>query len=103
MVISAGVIALGVLCSFSLVENSSLKIFGMSIFEFLDFLTAKLMMPIGGIFISLFAGWQLDKKILAAELTVAGSLSLRFFKVYRFLLRYVAPAGICAVLVCGFL
>lgn len=103
LVISAGVIALGVLCSFSLVENSSLKIFGMSVFEFLDFLTAKLMMPIGGIFISLFAGWQLDKKILAAELTVAGSLSLRFFKVYRFLLRYVAPAGICAVLVCGFL
>ncbi len=73
----------------------------MSFFDFLDFLTAKLMMPIGGIFISLFAGWRLDKKILEAEYTNAGTLSLRFFKAYRFLLRWVAPVGITAVLVCG--
>jgi len=101
VIISALVIVLGVFCACSLTEDSSLRIFGMSFFDFLDFLTAKLMMPIGGIFISLFAGWRLDKKILEAEYTNAGTLSLRFFKAYRFLLRWVAPVGITAVLVCG--
>lgn len=100
-VISVGVIALGILCSFSLGDGSSLRIFGKTFFDLLDFVTAKLMMPVGGIFISLFAGWCLDKKILAAELSNAGTLPLRFFRTYRFILRWVAPAGIAVVLVCG--
>lgn len=101
VVISALVIVLGVFCACSLSKDSALRIFGMTFFDFLDFLTAKLMMPIGGIFISLFAGWRLDKKILEAEYTNAGTLSLRFFKAYRFLLRWVAPLGIATVLVSG--
>lgn len=100
-VISAGVIFLGVLCSYSLGADTSLVIFGLNFFDFLDYITAKLMMPIGGIFISLFAGWYLDKKILAAELSNAGTIPLRFFKTYRFILRFVAPVGIAVVLVCG--
>lgn len=100
-VIAGGVVALGVLCSFSLGEDSSLRIFGKTFFDFLDFVTAKLMMPVGGIFISLFAGWSLDKKILASELSNAGTLPLRFFRTYSFILRWVAPAGIAVVLVCG--
>lgn len=99
--ISALVIVLGVFCACSLSEDSALRIFGMTFFDFLDFLTAKLMMPIGGIFISLFAGWHLDKKILEAEYTNEGTLSLRFFKAYRFLLRWVAPLGIATVLISG--
>ena len=76
VVIAAGIIALGVFCACSLGENSALRLFGLSFFDFLDFLTAKLMMPLGGIFISLFAGRRLDKKILEAEYSNAGTLSL---------------------------
>lgn len=100
-VISVGVIILGVLCSLSLGENSTLKIFGLTFFDFLDYITAKLMMPLGGIFISLFAGWYLDKKIVAAELSNDGNLPLRFFKTYRFILRFIAPLGITVVLIYG--
>lgn len=100
-VISAGVIVLGVLCSYSLGEETTLNLFGLNFFDFLDYVTAKLMMPVGGIFISLFVGWYLDKKILAAELSNEGTIPLRFFKTYRFILRFVAPAGIAIVLVCG--
>jgi len=101
LIISLGVIALGCLCAFSLGSGSTLKIFGMSFFDFLDFLTAKLMMPIGGIFISVFAGWVLDKKILATELASAGTCSVRFFKFYSFVLRFIAPAGILIMFVAG--
>ena len=100
-VISIGIIVLGIFCSYSLGDHSSLKVFGMSFFDFLDFVTAKLMMPIGGIFISLFAGWYLDKKILAAELSNGGTIPLRFFKTYSFILRFIAPLGIAVVLVVG--
>lgn len=100
-VISVGVIILGIFCALSLGENSELKIFGLTFFDFLDYITAKLMMPIGGIFISLFAGWYLDKKIVAAELSNYGTIPLRFFKTYRFLLRFVVPIGIAVVLVYG--
>lgn len=100
-VISIGIIVLGIFCSYSLGDHSALKVFGMSFFDFLDFVTAKLMMPIGGIFISLFAGWYLDKKILAAELSNEGTIPLRFFKTYSFILRFIAPLGIAVVLVVG--
>lgn len=100
-VISIGIITLGIFCAYSLGEKSSLTVFGMNFFDFLDFITAKLMMPIGGIFISLFTGWYLDKKILAAELSNAGTIPLRFFKTYRFILRFIAPLGITVVLVYG--
>ncbi len=101
--ISIGIIAIGVVATFSLADNASphLKIFGLSFFDVLDFLTAKLMMPLGGIFIALFAGWRLDKAILAAQLSNDGKLPLRFFKIYRFFLRYVAPAGIAVILIFG--
>lgn len=100
-VISVGIIVLGIFCAFSLGEQTSLIVFGMNFFDFLDFVTAKLMMPIGGIFISLFAGWYLDKKILAAELSNEGTIPLRFFKTYSFILRFIAPLGIAVVLVVG--
>lgn len=103
LAVSAGIVALGVGCALSLGKDSQLEIFGKTFFDTLDFLTAKLMMPVGGIFISLFVGWRLDKKILEAELSNAGTLPLRFFKAYRFLLRWVAPAGIVVVLLAGLL
>lgn len=100
--ITIGVIALGSVCALSLEENSSIALFGMSAFDLLDYISAKLMMPLGGIFISLFAGWYLDKKILAAELSNNGKLSMGFFKAYSFILRYIVPVGIMIVLVYGF-
>lgn len=101
LIISAGIIIIGVCSALSLGENSSLKIFGMTLFDFLDYVTAKLMIPISGIFVSIFTGWYLDKKILAAELTNDGALPLRFFKTYSFTLRYIVPIGIAGVLIYG--
>ena len=72
-------------------------------FNILDYASAKIMLPMGGFFISLFIGWRLDKKITFAQLTNHGSLSvsLRFLNLYIFILRYVAPAAILGIFIYG--
>ena len=66
----------------------------MTTFEWFDFATAMFIMPIGGIFISLFAGWCLKRQLLTDELTNNGTLKVRGLAFLIFLIRWVAPVGV---------
>ena len=74
-------------------------------FDLLDMATAKVMLPIGGLFISIFVGWHLDRRIVEAQLTNDGSLnySVRFLKGYSFILKYIAPVAIIVIFAYGFI
>ena len=74
---------------------------GKGFFDFLDYLTAKIMLPFGGLLISLFVGWHLNKKISYEEVTNGGKIGAGFFNLYLFILRYVAPLGILFVFANG--
>lgn len=76
---------------------SNYRIFGLSIFDACDYLCSNILLPLGGILICIFAGWYLDKAILQSEISNNGSLKLRFFKLYTFILKYIAP--ICILLI----
>ena len=93
-IVSMVVVVLGVAASIS-----------SSFFNTLDFLSAKIMLPLGGLFISIFIGWYLDKKITIAQLTNKGTIpiSIRFIKIYAFILKYIAPVGIVGIFVYGIL
>ena len=90
--VSMGVVFLGVVSSIS-----------PQFFDVLDYTTAKIMLPMSGLFISLFIGWYLDKKITFAQLTNDGTLSVsvRFLKLYIFILRYIAPVAIVGIFIYG--
>ena len=88
---------LGILCSLSLGIGSSYTIGGMTLFDLFDYLTAKWMLPLGGLFTVLFTGWYLDRRLVYAEVSNEGSLKVRFFRAYIFLVRYVAPIAIAGV------
>lgn len=92
--VAMGVAVLGVISSMS-----------SQFFDILDYATAKIMLPLSGLFISLFIGWYLDKKITAAQLTNDGTLSVsvRFLKLYIFILKYVAPVAIVGIFIYGIL
>lgn len=96
-VVSGLVVALGVLSSLSFGVMKDFTIFGKTFFDFLDFITAKIMLPLGGMLICIFVGWRVDKHILQDELTNHGSIAFRFFTVYRFLLKYFAPIAIALI------
>ncbi len=67
----------------------------------LDHLAANWMLPIGGLFITIFVGWRLDKRISDDELRMTrpdGSKMLSY-RLFRFFIRYTAPAAILAVII----
>lgn len=97
--VTAGCIILGVFCSLSLGVGKEYTIFGLTLFDAFDFLTAKLMMPVGGFLISVFAGWYLDKKIVWEEISNHGTLKVSVYRLLVFLLKWVAPIGIAAIFV----
>lgn len=76
-----------------------------SFFTMLDIASAKFMLPIGGLFISLFVGWYLDKKIVQAQITNSGNIRVAvvFLKIYSFILKFLAPAAIMAIFLYGLL
>ncbi|NOQ13654.1 MAG: sodium-dependent transporter, partial [Methyloprofundus sp.] len=63
-------------------------------FEALDYLTANLMLPLGGLFIALFAGRVMLSKDSKDELDLGND---RLFNIWKFLVSYVAPAAVFIV------
>lgn len=97
--VSVACMALGVLCSLSFGVLGDLTLFGLNIFELFDFTASKIILPLGGIIICLFTGWYIDRKLVENELTNNGHLRFRLFRLYYFIIRYVAPLAIAAVFV----
>lgn len=89
-------IFIGTLCSLSFGPLADLSIFNyqLSIFNFFDFVSAKIFLPVGGIIISLFVGWRLPRQLVWDEVTNHGTVTFFLFPVYRFILRWVAPIAI---------
>ena len=99
ILVTTGCSIIGVLCSLSLGVGKELTIFGMTLFDFFDFLTAKIMLPLGGFFIAIFTGWFLDKHIVWEEVSNNGTLKKSIYRSWLFLLKYVAPIGIAFIFV----
>lgn len=97
--VSVCCMSLGVCCSLSMGVLSDFTIFGMCLFDFFDFLSAKIIMPLGGVLICLFTGWYLDRKLVEAEITNNGKLRIPLFRIYIFLIRWVAPLAILVIFV----
>lgn len=90
-------VVVGVSCSLSMGVWSDYTIGGLNIFDLFDFVTAKIMLPIGGLLIAIYTGWFCDKKLLRDEITNGGTLKASYYSIYRFLIRYVAPLAIILI------
>ena len=88
---------LAIFCSFSVGAYSGLQLFGMSLMDFCDFLTAQLMLPTGAFLTSIMLGWFVSEKLLRDEFTNGGTVGQSFFYVWRFTIRFIVP--ICILLI----
>jgi NSS family neurotransmitter:Na+ symporter len=68
---------------------------GMTVFDLIDYFTANILMPLGGILIALFVGWKLRPEVLAEELPLMSPMVL---KIWLVMIRIVVPIAIVAVL-----
>ena len=90
---------LGILCSLSFGPLSEFRIFGQTVFNLFDKLSANFLMPLGGLLIVIFVGWVMKKADVVDELTNGGALSgnRRVSGIIYFLIRYVCPLAVAAV------
>lgn len=97
--VTSGCIAIGIISSLSLGVIREYTLFDMGVFDLLDFVTAKIMLPLSGLLVCIFVGWYLDRSVSYEELTNGGKLKAGFFRIYIFLLRYVAPVAIALIFI----
>lgn len=91
-------LATGILSSLSLGVWKD-KFFGLGFFDLLDYVTAKMMLPLNGLLVCLFVGWYLKKTISYEELTNGGTLKAPYCSVYMFLLKYIVPVAIVLIMI----
>lgn len=100
--IAAGLITvLGIFCTLSLGPYDNLKLWGGSLFGDLEYLSANVLLPLGGLLIVTFVAWFMGRKVVRAELSNEGTLSTRFFGVFMFIIRFLAPVAIALVFMNG--
>lgn len=90
---------LGVASSLSLGIWSEYTLFGLGCFDFLDFLTAKIMLPLGGLLVAVFVAWYLKRSVSYDEVTNYGLQKAPYFPVYMFILKYIAPVAIAMIFI----
>ena len=88
----------GILCTLSFGPLKEVHIGNLSIFGIFDYVSSNILLPVGGILISIYVGWRFDRRLLEAELTNNGELKLWLLKPLIFVLKYVAPLFILVIL-----
>ena len=94
-IVTAICLVMGVACSLSFGVWKDVTVMGRGFFDLFDFITAKFLMPLGGLLICTFVGWDMNKKLVAAE------LDSRFTSLLMILFSWVAPIGIGIIFVYG--
>lgn len=89
-----GIWILGLLTVFSFNIGENWILFGKTMFELLDFLTANILLPIGGLLTAVFAAWVISKNNSQDELAIRMPF---FYDVWRLLIRYITPLAVIIV------
>ncbi|MGM9950386.1 MAG: sodium-dependent transporter [Lysinibacillus sp.] len=85
---------LGIPSALSYGVMSDFTIMGKNFFDFADYLTSSILMPIGALLISLFAGFHYSKKVSQQELASSPVI----FNIWLMIVRYLAPVAILIIL-----
>lgn len=93
---------LGTLCALSFGSLGGVKLFGMTLFNLFDYTSSNILLPIGGMIISLFVGWVLDRSVVRGELLAGGGkVAGRGVSMVVFCLKWLAPICIGLVFLYG--
>ncbi len=96
-IVTVSCAVIGAFCSLSLGATDVLTFAGKSLFDWFDFVTGQVFLPIVGFFTCLFIGWYVPRKIVKDEFTNWGTVNGGVFSIYLFLIRFVCPVCMLAV------
>lgn len=101
VIIGTVLFLIGILASLSMGLMSDVKIplLNMGVFDALDWITATIMLPVGGLMMALFIGWiwRIDEAVEEVKISSA----FRLEGLWRFLIRWFVPIAIFIVLITG--
>lgn len=89
---------LGVASALGFTIWSDVRLFGREVLDFVNFIASDLLLPIGAVAASLFAGWAMSQRTVRAQLQ---GLSETGYQIWRWLCLVVAPVLILAVFLGG--
>ncbi|WP_026829781.1 sodium-dependent transporter [Exiguobacterium antarcticum] len=98
-IIATGLIALiGIPSALSFGLASDIMWMNKTIFDWMDFTVSNILMPIGALLISFFAGFKLDRTLVEQEL-VTSPFMKRMLPFWRFSICYMSPVAILIILI----
>lgn len=90
-------LVLSLLCALSLGPCRELIFNGTSLFDIFDYVASNILMPLGGMFCSIFVGWVIDRRYIKDQVTNNGELRFPLLRPLVFFLRYVCPLAILLI------
>ena len=80
---------------FAMTGDFTFTFAGMNFFDLMAYSTDTFLLPVGGLFIALFAGWKMKRSTLMREL----DMSVGLFNLWRAMVRVVIPVCVALIIV----
>ncbi len=72
---------------------SEITLFDMTFFDLVEFLSVNILLPVGGLFVCVFAAWMMSRSSTFEEL----GLNQTAYAAWRFAVRFVAPIAVLLI------
>ena len=100
-IVTISVAVIGTLCALSTGPLKDLTLEGKNLFDLFDYISGTILLPVGGVLISIFVGWSMDRTIIRNQLTNYGSITSKTGGAILFLLKYFIPTVITLIFLSG--
>jgi NSS family neurotransmitter:Na+ symporter len=99
LMVTVATAIIGAFCSLSLGAYDGLTFYGEALFDWFDFVTGQIFLPVVGFLTCIFIGWYVPHQIVREEFSNWGELKdyVRYFHRYLFLIKYVCPLAILLI------
>ena len=94
-------LVLGIICSLGFGIWSDFTIIGMSILDFMDFISNSIFLPLVGMLTCIVVGFVIKPDAIISEVELNGPFRMKHF--YTAMVKWIAPILIFAILVSGIL
>jgi len=75
------------------------SMYGKNFFDTFDYLASNWMLPLGGLFISIYVGWVMDPKLRQSEyLTGSAITNTWYYEAWLIFLKFVAPVSVILII-----
>ena len=101
VIVSVGILILGLLSCLGFGPLESIAPFGMSFLEFFDFITNSVLMPIVAMITCIIVGYIVKPSFVIEEVESSGEFKTK--RVYVYLVKFVCPVFMALILITGLL